>query len=235
MEGRGNAQECNRATAAGRLCRIGGGGRVSLASSSALFACEPYVVDELASRAPHPWHAKALLEVEVSRVDVAGAEFINRNPLGYQLAVRRTLQGNDIPARFEMVRANGCDSMNLSLGDKLIVAVGESADLWVPRGTEPRFGADNYNSAWYRLLGGGRISLVRGSAWVSGVDRRSTIAALESATDGLPPTDVAGTERGSLALGVAVILAALATGGWLGIRLSSRRKLKAVVGGGRSG
>jgi hypothetical protein len=207
-----------------------------LVSSSSAFACEPYVVDELSSVGPHPWHAQAVLEVEVSRVDEANAaDFINLNPLGYQLMVRRILRGRDIPATFEVVRAKGCDSVKLSMRERLIVAVGQGADLMVPKGTDPGYGADNYNSAWYRLLGGGHISLVRGSAWVAGISRHSTIAALEGATDGLPPTDVAVPERGSLAMGAAVILAALATGGWLGIRLRSRRKLQAVGDGGLSG
>jgi hypothetical protein len=198
-----------------------------LVPPSAVFACEPYVVDELSSDRPHPWHAQAVLDVEVSRVDEAGPDFINRNPLGYQLSVRRTLRGHDIPATFEVVRANGCDSIKLTMGERLVVAVGQGADLRVPMGTEPGFGADNYNSAWYRRTANGTISLVRGSAWVAGIEGRSTVAELLAATASLPPTDSLAWERGAES-GTAPVVAALAialavTGAaWITLRLRFR-------------
>ena len=196
-----------------------------LLSASSAFACETYVVDQLGHSTPQPWHAQAILEVRVSRVDAAGADFIDRNPLGYQMTVTRTLRGHDVPATFEVVRAAGCDSMNLSLGDRLIVVVSGGVDLHVPRGRDPGYGADNYNSAWYRMLGGGRINLLRASAWVAGVPGRSTIEALVRATNGLPATDAAPARDASGLLLAPTFLAALL----LGVRLNGRPRPPALV------
>jgi len=172
-----------------------------LLSASPAFACETYVVDQLGHSGPQRWHAQAILEVLVSRVDAADADLLDRNPTGYQMTVTRTLRGRDVPTTFEVDRAAGCDTMNLSLGDRLIVVVSRGVDLHVPRGTDPGYGADNYNSAWYRMLGGDRINLVRDSAWVAGVPGRSTIEALVRATTGLPATDaVPMGDAGGLAL-----------------------------------
>lgn len=161
--------------------------------------------------------------MRVSRVDAADAEFIDRNPLGYQMTVTRTLRGRDVPATFEVVRASGCDTMNLSRGERLLVVVSRGVDLRVPMGTEPGFGADNYNSAWYRMLGGGRIGLVPASAWVAGVPGRSTIEALIRATSGLPATDAVPVRDAGVLLLAPVFLAALLFNARFPLRARSRR------------
>ena len=164
---------------------------VLLAAPSAALACETYVVGPLTQSGPHAWHAQAVLRVRVSRVDEAGPEWVDRNPLGYQMTVLKTLRAAGVPGTFEVARAAGCDTMRLTLGEQLVVAVGARADLRVPRGSDQGYGSDNYNSAWYAVQPGGTLSLVPGSAWVDGLGRRTTVGALLLAANTLPSTDSA--------------------------------------------
>jgi hypothetical protein len=163
-----------------------GAAATALALPSVALACLTYVVG---GHGPD-WRPQAVLEVAVTRVDPAGPDLIDRNPMGYEMTVRRQLRGADSPLTFEVHRAGGCDTMNLGLGDRLVVAVGRSdglaappADLLVP--------PDNYNSVWYHLRADGRLELAAGSSWIEVLPNDTTLAALLSAVDGMPSTDVA--------------------------------------------
>jgi hypothetical protein len=159
---------------------------VALGIPASAFACETYVVGALG----HGWHAQALVRVRVVAVVPTDPDSLNQAPDGYRLAVVHVFGGADVPAYFNVGRAAGCDTINLKLGDQLVVAISSGANLHLPAGSDPGYGPDNYNSAWYELTAGSRLRLAPGSAWVAGLGRNTTIAELLKAM-GLPPTDVA--------------------------------------------
>jgi len=104
------------------------------------------------------------------------------------MSVRRSLRGEDSPAKFEVHRADGCDTMNLGLGDRLVVVVGQGVGLGDPGSP---VGPDNYNSAWYHLRPDGRLELAAGSSWIEGLPSNTTLDALLASTDAMPSTDTA--------------------------------------------
>jgi hypothetical protein len=194
-----------------------------LAMPAAALACETYVVGELVQTGPHPWQPQAVIEVVVTRVDEAEPALIDRNPIGYQLSTRRVLRGENVPKTIEVVRANGCDTMRLAIGERLIVAVVKGADLSIPRGGAPGYGVDNYNSAWYRLFEPDRLRLVRGSAWLPGLQGAASIEDVLRVADGLPATDAgSGPSAGSSTPTVGLAIGGL-LGVCFGLRVGSRR------------
>jgi len=66
-----------------RSLRFGSGlaaaAAISLVLPSVALACLTYVVG---GHGPE-WRPEAVLEVEVTRVDAAGPDLVNRNPMGY--------------------------------------------------------------------------------------------------------------------------------------------------------
>jgi hypothetical protein len=190
-------------------------------------ACLTYVVDEVRQTGPHPWRTQAVIRAEVTRVDAAGPDLIDRNPIGYELTVRRVLLGRRVPRTVEVGRAAGCDSIRLALGEDVLVAVRQGVNIGTPRGADPGYGVDNYNSAWYRLLAGGRVTLVRGSAWFAGLQGSGTLQEVLQAAQGLPSTDTRhpeGPDRAATALGFAMVFSmAFAAATLLSLRVRFRR------------
>ncbi len=133
---------------------------------------------------------QAVIKLVVTRVHEAGSDFIDRTQLGYQLSTLEVLRSIRVPPTIEVVRASGCDTMNLALGDRLVVAVGDGVDLTVPRGTDPGYGVDNYNSAWYRVLSPDRVRLVHDRPGSLALRGSVSVEDVLRAVDGLPPTDV---------------------------------------------
>jgi hypothetical protein len=157
---------------------------IALALPSIALACLTYVVG---GHGPD-WRPEAVLEVEVTRVDAAGPDLVDRNPMGYEMTVRRELRAADSPPTFDVHRADGCDTMSLGLGDRLVVVIGQGVGLG---DAESPVGPDNYNSAWYHLRPDGGLELAAGSSWIEALPRTTTLEALLAATDGMPSTDAA--------------------------------------------
>ena len=157
-----------------------------LATPAIALACLTYVVGGHGRE----WVPQAVVEVEVTRVDAAGPGSLTPDPLGYEMTVLRVLRGGDVPATFEVRRADGCDTMNLVPGDRLVAALGSTGlSNPSPPADWQSVGADNYNSGWYRVLPDGGLRLVPGSSWLEGLAEDTSIEALLRAVDGLPATD----------------------------------------------
>lgn len=165
----------------------------------------------------------------MTRVDAAGPELVNRDPLGDEMLVRRVLRGGNVPATFEVQRAGGCDTMKLALGDRLAAAIGSTWLLGPSPAPDWRsVGANNYNSVWYRVLPDGGLQLVPGSSWLEDLAKDTSIDALLRAVDRMPATDTVGPAP-AIGGGYLVLVLASLAGLLAGFRRLNRSRDRPVA------